>query len=154
MKRLALILMLAACGAAPRAGDTLVDSIRSFNDGVRWGRFDVAAKSIPAKQRSQFVEDNDDRAKDLKITQYDVVDVAQKEEREAKVHIKMEWYSDREGVVHETHVVQTWEKRGKDWMMVDEARLKGTEMPGLPEPLMSDAAKPAPEKTRPEGGTD
>lgn len=151
MKRLATILglavLLAACGAAPRAGDTLVDSIRAYNDGVRWGRFEVAATHIPVKQRSQFVDDNDDRAKDLKITQYDVVNVEQKGDRAAKVHIKMEWYSDREGTVHETHAMQTWEKRGKDWMMVDEARLKGTEMPGLPEPLMTDATKPASEKT-------
>ncbi|HET9993717.1 MAG TPA: hypothetical protein VFQ65_34505 [Kofleriaceae bacterium] len=147
MKRLAMMLVLAACGAAPRAGDTLVDSIRAYNDGVRWGRFEVAAIHIPAKERSQFVDDNDERAKDLKITQYDVVNVDQKGDREAKVHIKMEWYSDREGTVHETHAVQTWERRGKDWIMVDEARLKGTEMPGLPEPLMSDGANPAPDKT-------
>jgi len=147
MKRLAMILVLAACGAAPRAGDTLVDSIRAYNDGVRWGRFEVAASHIPVKERSQFVDDNDERAKDLKITQYDVVNVDQKGDREAKVHIKMEWYSDREGTVHETHAVQTWERRGKDWMMVDEARLKGTEMPGLPEPLMTDASKPTPEKS-------
>jgi hypothetical protein len=162
MKRLAWILtlglLLAACGAAPRAGETLVDSIRAYNDGVRWGRFEVAASHIPAKQRSQFVDDNDDRAKDLKITQYDVVNVEQHGDREAKVHIKMEWYSDREGTVHETHATQTWEKHGKDWMMVDEARLKGTEMPGLPEPLMTDAAKDdpkaVPEKTLPPSGTD
>ena len=154
MKAMLLVLLLTACGAAPRAGDTLVDSIRAYNDGVRWGRFEVAASHIPAKERSQFVDDSDERAKDLKITQYDVVNVEQKGEREAKVHIKMEWYSDREGTVHETHAVQQWEKRGKDWMMVDESRLKGTEMPGLPEPLMTDATKPAPEKTRPEGGTD
>jgi hypothetical protein len=147
MKRLAMILVLAACGAAPQSGDTLVDSIRAYNDGVRWGRFEVAANHIPAKQRSQFVDDNDDRAKDVKITQYDVVDVAQKTERAAKVHIKMEWYSDREGTVHETHAVQTWERRGKEWMMVDETRLKGTEMPGLPEPLMTDATAPDPGKT-------
>ena len=61
----------------------------------------------------------------------------------------MEWYSDSEGTVHETHATQTWEKRGKDWMMVDEARLKGTEMPGLPEPLMTDTAKADP-KAAPE----
>ncbi|MEO6777641.1 MAG: hypothetical protein ABI467_32235 [Kofleriaceae bacterium] len=150
MKRLAMFLVLAACGAAPRAGDTLVDSIRAYNDGVRWGRFEVAASHIPVKQRSQFVDDSDDRAKDVKITQYDVVNVEEKGEREAKVHIKMEWYSDREGTVHETHAVQTWERRGKDWMMVDESRLKGTEMPGLAEPLMTDAPKASPAKNLPD----
>jgi len=140
-----LLMMAAACGGAPRAGETLADTVRAYNDGVRWGRFDVAAKSIPVKERSQFVDDADERAKDLKITGYDVVNVDQKGEKEAKVHIKMEWYNDREGTVHETHAVQTWEKHGKDWMMVDETRLKGTEMPGLTEPLMTDKTdKPDP----------
>jgi len=140
MKRmLAIVLLVSACGAAPRSSDSLAETVRTYNDGIRWGRFDVAAKNIPVKERSKWVDESDDRAKDLKITEYDVVNVDQKGEREAKVHIKMSWYSDREGTLHETHAVQTWEKHGKEWMMVDEARLKGTEMPGLPEPLMTDA---------------
>jgi hypothetical protein len=142
MKRIAMLgilLVYGACGAAPRSGETLADTVRAYNDGVRWGRFEVAAIHVPPKQRSQFVDEADDRAKDLKITEYDVVNVQQPSERQAKVHIKLEWYSDHEGTVHETHALQTWEKQGKDWMLVDEARLKGSEMPGLPEPMMSDA---------------
>ena len=143
MKRiLAIVLFVTACGAAPHA-DSLAETVSTYNDGIRWGRFDVAAKNIPPKQRSKWVDEADERAKDLKITEYDLVNVDQKGEREAKVHIKMSWYSDREGTVHETHAVQTWEKHGKDWMMVDEARLKGAEMPGLPEPLMTDAGSDA-----------
>lgn len=138
MKKILLVLIMAACGANTRQSDSLAESIRTYNEGVRWGRYQVAAKNIPAKQRTQFVDDNDERAKDLKITQYDIVNVDQKGSREAKVHIKMEWYSDKEMLVHETHAVQTWEKQGKDWMMVDESRLKGSEMPGLPEPLATD----------------
>ena len=30
--------------------------------------------------------------------------------------------------------MQTWERHGKAWMMVDETRVRGAEMPGLPEP--------------------
>lgn len=139
MKKILLVLIMAACGANTRQSDSLAESIRTYNEGVRWGRYQVAAKNIPAKQRTQFVDDNDERAKDLKITQYDIVNVDQKGSREAKVHIKMEWYSDKEMLVHETHAVQTWEKQGKDWMMVDESRLKGSEMPGLPEPLATES---------------
>jgi hypothetical protein len=141
--KLAIVLSFmfgAACGGMmPHPGDSLGDTVRDFNEGVRWQRFDVAAKNIPVKERSKFVDENDERSKDLKITQYDLVNIDQKTEKEAKVHIKVEWYSDREGTLHETHAVQTWERRGHDWMMVDEERLKGAEMPGLNEPLMSDA---------------
>lgn len=138
---LAVLFFLSACGASP-AADTLGDTVRAYNDGVRWGRFEVAAIHLPAKERSKFVDDNDERAKDLKITEYDVVNVDQKGSKEAKVHIKMSWYSDREGTLHETHAIQTWAKRGKEWMLVDESRTRGTEMPGLPEPMMTDASIP------------
>jgi hypothetical protein len=130
-----LVFVVACGGLAPRQGDTLGDSVRAYNDGVRWGRFEVAAIHIPAKQRSQFVDEADQRAKDLKITEYDIVRVDQHGDREARVQVKLEWYRDSEGTVHETHAVQTWEHHGKDWLMVDEARLRGVEMPGLPEPV-------------------
>ena len=39
-----------------------------------------------------------------------------------------------EGTIHETHAVQTWERHGKAWWMVDESRLRGAPMPGLAEP--------------------
>jgi len=146
MKAWVVIVVLAAC-AAPRSGDTLADSIRAYNDGVRWGRFDNAAIHVPAKQRSQFVDEADQRAKDLRITEYDIIRVEQRGDREAKVQIKLEWYKDSEGTVHETHAVQTWERHGKAWLMVDESRLRGTEMPGLPEPVARrDGPDPAPDK--------
>jgi hypothetical protein len=131
-----VVLTLAACaGLAPKETETLGESVRAYNDGVRWERFEVAAIHIPVKQRSQFVDESDQRAKDVKITQYDVVRVEQRGDREAYVQIKMEWYKNSEGTVHETHAMQTWERHGKLWLMVDEARLRGVEMPGLPEPV-------------------
>jgi hypothetical protein len=124
-----------ACSVlSPKPTETLPESVRSYNDGVRWGRFEIAAVHIPAQQRSQFVDDEDARAKDLKITDYDVIRVAYRGDREAHVQVKLEWYMTSEGTIHETHAVQTWERHGKDWLLVDESRLRGVEMPGLPEP--------------------
>jgi hypothetical protein len=130
-----LVVLIACGGLAPREHETLAESVRNYNDGVRWGRFEVAAIHVPAKLRTTFVDEADARAKDIKITQYDVVAVDQRTDREAHVHIKLEWYKESEGTVHETHAMQTWERHGKDWLLVDEARLRGVEMPGLPEPL-------------------
>lgn len=136
--RYCILVVLIACGGMPKATETLGDSVRSYNDGVRWGRFEVAAVHVPSRQRSAWVDEADARAKDVKITQYDVVSVDQKTEREAHVHLKYEWYKESEGTVHETHAMQTWERHGKDWLLVDEARLRGVEMPGLPEPIAKD----------------
>jgi hypothetical protein len=138
--RAVLITVLAlGCGAAPLHSEAdLPESIRQFNDGVRWERFSVAATSIPPPQRSQFVDEMDERAGDVKITDYEVVRVDPRGAREARVQIKLSWYKSSEGTVHETHAMQTWERHGKVWLMVDEIRLRGAEMPGLSEPVMKD----------------
>jgi hypothetical protein len=134
-----VLLRLLGCGAPQlRSENDLSESIRQYNDGIRWERFAVAATSIPPPQRSQFVDEMDQRAGDLKITDYDVVRVDPRGEREAHVQIKMSWYKASEGTVRETHALQTWERHGKIWLMVDESRLRGAEMPGLSESVMKD----------------
>ena len=138
MKSMMLVIALAACGGIGKQENTLAESVHDFNEGVRWSRFSNAAVHVPAAQRSQFVDEWDERAKDLKITDYDVVKVDQKGSRTASVQVKMEWYKDSEGKVLETHAIQTWEKHGKVWFLVDESRLRGAEMPGLPEPVAKD----------------
>ena len=61
MRAILLAVLLAAC-APPKAGDTLGESVRSYNDGVRWQRYDNAAIHVPAAERSQFIDDADERA--------------------------------------------------------------------------------------------
>jgi hypothetical protein len=130
---LALGLVLAACGAntAAQSRETLADSIRMYNDGVRWQRFTVAASLLPERERGRFADEMDQRANEVKITDYEIVRVDTKADREAKVQVKLSWYRESEGKLFETHAMQTWERRGKSWLMVDEARLRGAEMPGL-----------------------
>ena len=132
-----IAIALAGCGASLHSEADLSETIRQFNDGVRWERFAAAATAIPPRERSQFVEDMDQRAADLKITDYEIVRVDPRGEREARVQIKLSWYKATEGTVHETHAVQTWERHGKLWWMVDEIRLRGAEMPGLAEARQS-----------------
>jgi hypothetical protein len=138
MKVLVLVFLTACSVFSPKASETLGESVRAYNEGIRWERFEVAAIHVPAKQRSQFVDESDVRAKDLKITDYDVIRVEQRGDREAHVQVKLEWYKSSEGTMHETHAVQTWERHGGDWLLVDESRLRGAEMPGLPEPITKD----------------
>lgn len=139
-----VIIFLVACGSlTPQPVDPLDDAIRQYNDGVRWGRYETAATRIAPKERAQFVNDADERSKDLRITQYDIVQVERRGARAANVHVKIEWYKDNEGTLRETHAKQTWEKHGGTWLMVQEARLRGHEMPGLPEPVPSTGSEPA-----------
>jgi hypothetical protein len=139
MRALLITLVALGCGAPQiKSEDDLSESIRQFNDGVRWERFAVAASSIPPPQRSQFVDEMDERADDVKITDYEVLNVDNRGSREARVQIKLSWYKPSRGTVYETHAVQTWERHGKVWWMVDETRLRGAEMPGLTEREMKE----------------
>jgi len=128
---LLVLLTLSACAGAQGNSDTLQESILSYNDGVRWERFETAATSLPPRQRSAFVDEMDQRAKDLKISQYDVVRVDKASAKVAKVQVKVGWYMETEGTLKETHAMQTWERHGKAWWLVEQTRLRGAEMPGL-----------------------
>ena len=134
MRKAILALVLAAACHAPKAGETLGESVRSYNEGVRWQRYETAAVHVPAAERAQFIDDADERAKDIKITDYEIVRVTQKSDRVAEVQVKMSWYKDSEGLLRETQAMQTWERHGKTWLVIDETRVRGTEMPGLREP--------------------
>jgi hypothetical protein len=141
-----MCVLLAACATPAGQSDTLNETIRSYNDAIRWERFDNAAAALPPALRAQTVDDWDERAHDLKITEYDIVKVDSKGSREARAQIKMSWYKNSEGTLRETQLIQTWEKHGKGWLMVDERRLRGHEMPGLPEPLAKEEAASDPKR--------
>jgi hypothetical protein len=136
-----VIVLLVACGARQKETENLADSIRSFNEGIRWQRFEVAAVSLPPRERSSFVEAMDERTKELRITDYEIVRVDRASDKEAKVHVKVSWYKDTEGTLHETHAMQVWQRRGKAWLMVDQTRYRGDEMPGLENQVRDETAE-------------
>jgi hypothetical protein len=129
---LLLSVFLAGCGATRKRGEALMESVTVYNDGIRWDRLAVAASRVPAAGRDEFVDERDQLGDDLKITDWEVKRVRQ-DGRRARVHVEYTWYRDDEGIVRETHAVQRWEQRGKVWLIVDERRLRGAEMPGLAE---------------------
>ncbi len=131
MKRLVLVLAMVGCSAAQKDTETLSESIRVYNEGVRWQRYAVAATALPPQERAKFVDEMDERANDLKITDMEIVKVDGEGAKTAKVQVKISWYLDREGTLHETHALQSWERHGKQWWMVDAVRVRGAEMPGL-----------------------
>jgi hypothetical protein len=125
----ALAGLLGACGAAAKH-ETLMDAVRTYNDGVRWERFTAAAARVPSKEREEFLDEREALAEDLRITDYEVVRVKDRDDG-AEVQVKLTWYKDSEGTVRETWAKQAWERHGKAWRIVEESRVRGAEMPGL-----------------------
>ena len=58
---LVVLVVLASCGGAlgPTATESLTDSVRIYNDGIRWQRWDNAANFLPPKDRGKWVDDED-----------------------------------------------------------------------------------------------
>lgn len=127
--RIAIIVVLAAgCGSHAKGAELLLDSVRTYHEGLRWGRIPVAASRIPPAERADFISDWDSLADDLKITDYEVVSVADTE-RAAKVEVKYTWYLDSRQVVHDTRIAEEWERTGDVWIKVAEHLVRGEPMP-------------------------
>ncbi len=159
VRALALLIALAGialagpgCAATQRKAEPLDYSVRAYNDGVRWQRFDEAATRLPPDRRDDFLDQRDQLHEDLRVSDYEIIRVRHHSKgRQARVQIKYTWYLESNGKVHETHSVQTWHQGDTVWILRGERFLRGEPMPGLkggePEP---DA--PAPDA--PEPGAD
>jgi len=129
-----------ACGGVPKAGEPLIESVTTYNDGVRWDRLAVAASRVPVAEREDFIDERDELDDTVKITDWEIKRVSDDAPGHARVHVKYTWYAVDEGIVRHTQAVQSWERHGKAWLIVDERRTRGDTMPGLAEPEADDAA--------------
>ena len=87
---------------------------------------------VPPAEQAAFLDERDLLAKDLRITNSEIVRVSERG-RTAEVTVKHDWYKETEGTLHVTVATQRWERQGKAWRLVDEWRARGDEMPGLRE---------------------
>ena len=123
--------LAAGCMSSARAGETLPESLRTYHEGGRWGRYAAAAGRVPAAERADFVAEREELAEDLRLTDYEVMAVTPAGADRARVRIKYTWYLDSVGTVHDTWAEQAWEHQGKLWLLVDERWVRGPAMPGV-----------------------
>jgi hypothetical protein len=133
-----LLAGLAGCGGAQQR-QALLETVESYNEGVRWQRFTAAAIAVPPAEREQFLDEREALADDLRITEFEVVRVAERGSR-ADIQVKLTWFLESRGAVHATWARQRWERQGSAWRVVDERRVRGEAMPGLPEQAAAEAA--------------
>ena len=127
------LLLWASCGGVQPA-EPLSDAVRAYNDALRWQRFDSAAARVTATDRDAFLDVRDQLHEDLRINNYEVIRVRfDGEESRARVHVKVTWHLDSQGIVHDTHTVQTWHREGSHWFLIRENHLRGEPMPGVEE---------------------
>ncbi len=120
-----------------------MDDVRGYSEGLRWQKYPQAAVRIPPAEREEFLDEQDELETDLRIGDYEITRLrVDKSKNRASVRIRWTWHRDSEGIVHTTTSHQTWQRRGKRWLMVEERRLKGEAMPGVPEPSVESEPEP------------
>jgi hypothetical protein len=117
----ALLAIVSSCGFYQSPTEKLKESVRYFNEGVRWGRLqDVMARVDPMTEE-HFLEMHKDFGKLIKVEHYEVASFnVDLEKKLAQVGIKLVWYRVDEMLVHETVLLQRWEERKGKWLMVAE----------------------------------
>ncbi len=132
-------LLLAACGGLPGKSEDFMWSVRGYNDGIRWQRFDVAAGHVPVPERPAFLDERERLTENLRISDWEIKSVVFKADRtQARVEVRYDWHRDDEGIMKHTTCAQRWVLRGKEWFMTEELELRGDDMPGVDAPIEED----------------
>jgi hypothetical protein len=121
-------LLATACGAAINSKpDRLNEAIFYFNEGVRWGRTqDVLGRLAPEGAEAYF-DTHRGIGKEILMSGYDVLGVTftQDDNDKADVAVSYTWYRSDQMVVHTTAVIQHWEYRKTEWLMLAEEIREG-----------------------------
>ena len=126
--RALVCLLLLGCGVGMGKNEDLMFDVRTFQEGLRWRKYDMAANHVPAAAREQFLEAHEDVDEDLRIDDYELEQVKITDEG-ATIRVKYTWHLDSVGTVHDTVCEQRWERQGKVWRIIGNARKRGEEMP-------------------------
>jgi hypothetical protein len=124
------VLWLVACGNTMNRTEDLMTDVRTFQEGIRWRKYEMAADYVPAAARERFLEAQDVIDKDLRIDDYELERVKlESGQTAARVRVKYTWHLDSVGTVHDTVVEERWERQGKVWRVVASEHKRGEEMP-------------------------
>lgn len=122
----ALAASLAACGGAQNRGDQLRDSVRGYNDALRWGRIERAAEWIPLAERPVFLASKRSAAGGLNVHDVEIRGVQTAPDgKAARVRVALTF--SRAGDPRlETHVIdQLWRWSPQaGWMLHQRVRVQ------------------------------
>src|SRR5258706_15030703 len=73
----ALAVLVTGCmlGDGYTARDKITNAAREYNDGVRWGRYDIAVEHVAPDLRQRFVERHKELEDELEIADYEMTGI-------------------------------------------------------------------------------
>ncbi len=131
------LLLLAGCFGA--MGYSTIEQVttaaREYNNDVRWGRYDEAAKHVPPDVRQRFIDRHSSLDDELEIADYELTNIdIDKKKQTADARVEYTWTLRRRGLVEKTTTRQRWERRDGDWVVAREERVKGAPLVLFDEP--------------------
>ena len=111
-----ILLVLAACGCR---GQEFKASIEAYHDDIKDGMYDKAAMLVDDAERTRFLMTAKTWGSGRHVTEYYIRQAVINESKtQATVNIVRKYYTDLEMDEQEQPLVQTWEKKGKNWFLV------------------------------------
>jgi hypothetical protein len=112
------LLFLAACGATgPTPQEVLDRTVFTYNQHLRWKRFDKASRFVSDKARKQFVELFEGSEDTLSIDDLEVKSVDPDGPTKMKVAVEARYYQLPSVTVQKRKWVQIWHRKGDEWWL-------------------------------------
>ncbi len=126
-----------AC-STPNRMTHLRDTLRTFNQQVRWGMWPAASSHVSQENREKWLAQRIANAQNLKLSDVRLVQVVSDGPRatKAKVMVSITWYRTSDMRVQRANWLQTWNHSRLGWRLVDEEKQR----PLKPEPKPMPAA--------------
>lgn len=152
-----LPLVLVACLVTPtqRREDTLTREARTYNDDMRWGRYEQIAQSLSALEAQQLLARASAIGDELAMGDYEILSIIFAPGSEAATVVaKFDWYSKRVSTLRSTTLEERWEFKDGRWLVTKQRRVRGDRFPLLPEAVGAppEAAATPEAATTPDGG--
>ena len=121
-------------GGVTNPREQLVEAIRDFNEGVHWGRHDIASRFVASGLRATWAVNAERVAREVFYTTYEVQHVAWKRGEEiAKVRVAVGWYHRAAMLEKHTYTMQTWKRVKGKWILTADTVIDGPPVGGVPE---------------------
>ena len=100
---------------------------RTYNNDLRWARYEVASTRMPKQEGQRFLKRASLLEDELEIADHEVVSVTFEDSsgEAAQVVVRFEWYLKREPVVRRTYILQSWKFDDGAWQVKDQRRSRG-----------------------------
>ena len=72
MMRALFLVGLVACSSGAARGADLLNDVRTFQEGLRWRKYEMAADYVPAAVRERFLTAHEELDEDLRIDDYEL----------------------------------------------------------------------------------